>query len=141
MSASILVVEDDRNQRLLYQAELAAQGYTVFLASDGKQAVRMVECMSFDLIVMDICMPNMDGVEALGRILAKNCGIPIILNTAYVTYKDNFMTWAADAYVVKSSLMKELKDKIAGILGARDEELEQEERKESWRVADSTYSF
>ena len=67
MSASILVVEDDRNQRLLYQAELAAQGYTVFLASDGKQAVRMVECMSFDLIVMDgyLSKPTVEKVKQI----------------------------------------------------------------------------
>lgn len=119
MGATILVVEDDRNQRLLYQTELEAEGYEVILACDGKEAAQKAETQPFDLIVMDIAMPNMDGIEALSKILAKNNQIPVILNTAYASYKDNFMTWAADAYVIKSSDMRELKDKIHEILAAR----------------------
>jgi DNA-binding response OmpR family regulator len=46
-------------------------------------------------------MPGMDGIEALGKILGKDKTIPVIINTACGTYKDNFMTWSADAYVVK----------------------------------------
>lgn len=120
MGATILVVEDDRNQRLLYQTELGGEGYNVVIACDGKEAVQKAETQPLDLIVMDIAMPNMDGIEALGKILAKNNQIPIILNTAYASYKDNFMTWSADAYVIKSSDMKELKDKIAEILASRN---------------------
>ena len=60
-----------------------------------------------------------DGIEALGKILAKNNQIPVILNTAYASYKDNFMSWSADAYVIKSSDMRELKDKISEILANR----------------------
>ena len=119
MGATILVVEDDRNQRLLYQTELASEGYKVLLANDGKEAVEKAEAEPIDLIVMDIAMPNMDGIEALGKILAKNNQIPIILNTAYASYKDNFMSWSADAYVIKSSDMRELKAKIEEILDAR----------------------
>ena len=119
MGATILIVEDDRNQRLLYETELAAEGYDVVLANDGREAVEKAETEPPDLIVMDIAMPNMDGIEALGKILAKNNQIPIILNTAYASYKDNFMSWSADAYVIKSSDMGELKDKIAEILGPR----------------------
>ncbi|NOZ23449.1 MAG: response regulator [Planctomycetes bacterium] len=119
MSATILVVEDDRNQRLLYQTELEAEGYDVILACDGKEAVQKAEEQPFDIIVMDIAMPNMDGIEALSKILAKNNRIPVILNTAYASYKDNFMTWSADAYVIKSSDMRELKGKICEILSAR----------------------
>ncbi|MEW6357800.1 MAG: response regulator [Planctomycetota bacterium] len=119
MGATILVVEDDRNQRLLYQTELEAEGYNVILACDGKEAVQKAETQPLDLIIMDVAMPNMDGIEALSKILAKNNQIPVILNTAYASYKDNFMTWSADAYVIKSSDMRELKDKIQEILAAR----------------------
>ncbi len=51
----------------------------------------------------------MDGLEAMGIILSKHKGIPIIINTAYGNYKDNFMSWLADAYIIKSSDLTELK--------------------------------
>ncbi len=65
---------------------------------------------------MDINLPLMDGIEAMGHILSKNKDIPIIINTAYSNYKDNFMSWAADAYIVKSSDLTELKNKIEELL-------------------------
>ncbi len=52
----------------------------------------------------------------MGHILSKNKDIPIIINTAYCNYKDNFMSWAADAYIVKSSDLTELKNKIKELL-------------------------
>ena len=61
------------------------------------------------LVVLDIRMPGMDGIAALNAILGKNRRVPVILNTAYPQYKENFMTWGAEAYVVKSSGLTELK--------------------------------
>ena len=58
----------------------------------------------------------MEGIETMGWILSHNKGIPIIIHTAYSNYKDNFMSWAADAYIVKSSDLSELKNKIKEIL-------------------------
>ncbi len=52
----------------------------------------------------------------MGRILSKNLGIPIIINSAYSRYKDNYMSWIADAYIVKSSDLTELKNKIKKLL-------------------------
>lgn len=115
--ATILLVEDDRNQRLLYEQELGEEGYTVRSASSGPEALARLEGGERpDLVVLDISMPGMDGIEALGKILGRDNTIPVILNTAYATYKDNFMTWAADAYVIKSSDLSELKAKIKEIL-------------------------
>lgn len=114
---TILVVEDDKNQGLLYEQELGLEGYNVMLARDGKEAVTRVEEQVPDVIVMDITMPQMDGIECMGKILAKHSKIPIIINTAYSCYKDNFMTWCADAYIVKSSNLSELKNKIKEVLG------------------------
>jgi DNA-binding response OmpR family regulator len=109
---TILVVDDDHNQRLLYEGELTDEGYNVILACDGREALQKVRESSPDLVVLDIAMPLMDGIEALGRILSKDNKLPVILNTAYSSYKDNFMSWAADAYVVKSSDLTELKTRI-----------------------------
>jgi two-component system response regulator (stage 0 sporulation protein F) len=113
---TILLVEDDKNQRLLYEQELKLAGYDVVTASNGRKALEKVNERLPDIIVMDINMPKMDGIEAMGRILSKNKKIPVIINTAYSNYKDSFMTWAADAYVVKSSDLSELKNRIKEVL-------------------------
>lgn len=115
----ILIADDEPNIRLLYKSELEADGYEVILAIDGKDAVAKVEESRPDLVVLDIRMPGIDGVEALGRILDKNRTMPVILNTAFSSYQDNFMTWSADAYVEKSGDVSLLKSKIAEVLKRR----------------------
>ena len=112
----ILVVEDDKNQQELYRLELVAEGYEVDVASDGKEAIAKAQKDRPDLIVLDISMPGMDGIEAMGKILGTDNRIPIVLNTAYSSYKDNFMTWSADAYVIKSSDLTPLKNTIKQVL-------------------------
>ncbi|MBM4079509.1 MAG: response regulator [Planctomycetes bacterium] len=114
--ARLLVVDDNENQRLLYQEELTEEGHKVTLAKDGWEAVKLAKDETPDLVILDISMPGMDGIEALGRMLADNNKLPVIIHTAYATYKDNFMTWSADAYVVKSSDLAELKAKVRELL-------------------------
>ncbi len=113
---TILLVEDDKNQRLLYEQELRFEGYEIVTAADGGDALIKVQEQPLDLVVMDINMPGMDGIETMGWILSKHKNIPIIINTAYSSYKDNFMSWAADAFIVKSSDLTELKSKIKEII-------------------------
>ena len=117
--AKLLVVDDDKNLRLLYEQELEEDGHEIVLASSGPEALEYLKNNRPDLIILDISMPGMDGIEALGKILAKDKTMPVILNTAYSTYKDNFMTWSADAYVVKSGDLTELKAKIKDVLKTR----------------------
>jgi DNA-binding response OmpR family regulator len=108
----ILVVDDEVNQGLLYEQELTDEGYLVDVANSGESALKLIKNKKYDLVVLDIGMPTMDGLETLGKMLSMDNKLPVILNTAYPSYKDNFMSWAADAYVVKSSDLTELKDKI-----------------------------
>ena len=119
--ARLLVVEDERSLRELYQLELEADGHEIVLAKDGIEAIEIVEESPPDLIIMDIRMPRMDGLEAMGKILDRHKKIPVVINTAYQGYKDNFLSWNADAYVVKSSDMSELKTMISDILAQRSE--------------------
>jgi len=116
---TVLVVEDDKNQRLLYEQELKLEGYEVVTAADGKDALEKIQEQLPDLIIMDINMPKMDGIETMGKILGKNREIPVIINTAYSNYKDNFMSWAADAYIVKSSDLSELKNTVKEVLAKK----------------------
>ena len=108
----LLIVDDEVNQGLLYEQELEDEGYDVDVVNSGKEALELVNKNSYDLLVLDIGMPEMDGLETLARMLVIDNKIPVILNTAYPSYKDNFMSWAADAYVIKSMDLTELKEKI-----------------------------
>ena len=109
---TILVVDDDEAIRTLLQEELEDEGYKVLIATNARDALKMVASEALDLVILDVRMPGMDGLEALPRILGIKEGLPVIMNTAYSQYQDSFMSWAADAYVVKSSDLTELKDKI-----------------------------
>jgi DNA-binding response OmpR family regulator len=109
---TILVVDDDEAIRTLLQEELEDEGYKVLIATNARDALKTVAVEPLDLVVLDIRMPGMDGLEALPRILGIKEGLPVIMNTAYSQYQDSFMSWAADAYVVKSSDLTELKEKI-----------------------------
>jgi len=116
MEEKILLVEDEEGLRLFYQQELEDEGYHVLIAKNGKEAIQRLEQEKPDLIILDIVMPVMDGIEALGRIVGKERKIPIILNTSYPDYRQEFMSWAADAYVTKSDDLTELKTKIRDLL-------------------------
>jgi DNA-binding response OmpR family regulator len=109
---TILVVDDDEAIRNLLTEELEDEGYKVLIATNARDALKMVASEALDLVILDVRMPGMDGLEALPRILGIKEGLPVIMNTAYSQYQDSFMSWAADAYVVKSSDLTELKDKI-----------------------------
>jgi two-component system response regulator (stage 0 sporulation protein F) len=113
----ILVVEDNESQRLLYHDELSEACYEVILAPNGREALKQLEREKPDLIILDIVMPVMDGMEALGRIIRGYRNVPIILNTAYSSYRDDFMSWGAEVFVVKSADLGELKGKVREILG------------------------
>jgi CheY-like chemotaxis protein len=120
MEKKILLVEDEEGLRLLYQQELEEEGYRVLTAKNGKEAIQRLQEEKPDLIILDIVMPVMDGIETLGRIVGKERKIPIILNTSYPDYRQDFLSWAADAYVTKSDDLTELKDRVRELLGTRN---------------------
>jgi len=119
MKKKILIVDDEEGLRLLYKEELEDEGASVTLAASGAEALERLEEGTFDLILLDIKMPGMDGVEVLRRVKEKWSDIPVILCTAYPHYKHDFGTWASDAYVVKSSDLSELKKTMKEVLSRK----------------------
>lgn len=113
---TVLVADDELSIRKLYQRELSREGYNVIFASTAQEAIRMAKENNPDLVILDIRMPGMDGIEAMGRILEERNELPVVLNTAYSSYKDSFLSWSADAYVTKSSDLTELKDTVRSLL-------------------------
>jgi two-component system response regulator (stage 0 sporulation protein F) len=117
--AKILVIEDEKNLRLLYKQDLERDGYEVVTAGTAPEGIALVESEKPDLVVMDIRLPGMDGLEAMGKVLDKHPKLPVVLNSAYSSYQENFMSWAADAYVVKSADTDELRARVRELLDAR----------------------
>ena len=114
--SKVLIVEDEVAQRMLYEAEISEMGFQVVLAKDGVEAVEKLREHQPDAIILDLMMPNMHGLDAMRKLLSINPSIPVIIHTAYSHYKDNFMSWAAEEYVVKSSDLTELKSALRRVL-------------------------
>jgi two-component system response regulator HydG len=82
---TILVVDDDHAHRTMLSTLVSGWGYTVTEADDGSTAIEKVKASSFDLVLMDVRMVKVSGLEALGVIKSVNPAIPVIIMTAYST--------------------------------------------------------
>jgi two-component system response regulator (stage 0 sporulation protein F) len=116
--AKILVVDDEEHIRLLYSEELSEAGYEVITAADGFQLIERIDKEKPDLVVLDIKMVDYNGLDLLQEIRNNFYNLPVILCTAYDTYKEDIKAIAADFYVIKSFDLTELKKKIARALEA-----------------------
>lgn len=111
MQPKILIVDDDSAQRQMLLAVLSHEQYEVYEADDGTAAVAAVEAQFFDLILLDIRMKQMGGIEALTRIKQLSPGIPIILITAYASVDTAIQALKSGAfdYLMKPLDIDELK--------------------------------
>lgn len=116
--ATLLLVDDEVGVQLLYKEEFEDLGYKVISAYNGEQALDLL--MQFihlgepkiDIVILDINMPGMSGIEVLRRIKEMKSELPVILSSAYQEYRQNFGSWACEEYIVKSASMNELKDAV-----------------------------
>ncbi len=116
---SILIVDDEEDIRALYESELEGEGFSTHSVSSGEEALQFIENNpDLNLVVLDIKMARMDGLAVLEELRNKRANIPVILNSAYATYKNNFTSWLADAYIVKSSNLSELKNQVKELLAS-----------------------
>ena len=116
MKKKILVVDDDPNMRELLREELEEEGYEVEAAENGEEALKKFSSGDYDLVILDIEMPGMNGLEVAGKIREMKKDARIILLTAYSHYRSDLSSWAADEYVVKSFNFDELKEKVKKLL-------------------------
>jgi len=114
--SAILVVDDEKHQRLLLREEFQQEGHTVLTASNGEEALSALTRAMPHIVVLDIGLSGMDGIELLGKLLTINNRLPVVIYTGFASYLDNWMSWAANAYILKSSDLTELKQTIRGIL-------------------------
>jgi two-component system cell cycle response regulator DivK len=120
MSAKILYVEDNVLNMRLVRKLLMAAGYTMIEAPDGRTGVKLAERERPDLILMDMNLPDIDGIEATRQL--KSCSelarIPIIALTANAMHGDRerFMSSGCDGYIAKPIARRELLDAISEFL-------------------------
>ncbi|MBA2847686.1 response regulator [Thermosulfuriphilus ammonigenes] len=108
----ILLVDDEESIHVLYREELEEEGYEVYSALNGEEALKMAEEVDPDLVILDINMPGMDGIEVLRQLKEKKPNRPVILSSAYPEYKQDLASWASDDYIVKSYNLDELKASV-----------------------------
>ncbi len=126
MKPKILVVDDERSHRQMIEAVLSAEGYEIAQADNGQAAIDAVTEKFYDLVIMDIRMPELGGIEALKKIKTISPGIPIVIMTAYAsvgTAVDALKSGASD-YLTKPLDIEELKILVAKTL--RIHQLEEE---------------
>ncbi|NCO60031.1 MAG: two-component system response regulator [Deltaproteobacteria bacterium CG_4_8_14_3_um_filter_51_11] len=111
--AKILIVDDEQHIRYLYSEELTEAGYEVTTAENGFKLLEKIEEEKPDLVVLDIKMVGYNGLDLLQEIRNKFYDLPVILCTAYDTFKEDMKSIAADHYVIKSFDLTELKNRIA----------------------------
>ena len=117
--SKILIVDDEPNVRKLYSEELTREGYETVSASTVAEAIAAFERDAPDLMVLDMKLGDESGIDALIEIVERRKDLPVIINSAYSVFRDNFQTWAADAYLVKSVDLSPLKNKIRELLSER----------------------
>lgn len=114
----ILLVEDDRNTNKLMSAILHAAGYHVTSAFNGLEALEKMECMQFDLMIADIMMPQMNGLELTKLLRDTNHTLPILMVTAKDMLKDKHKGFlvGTDDYMTKPVDTEELLFRIKALL-------------------------
>jgi DNA-binding response OmpR family regulator len=113
---TILIIDDDEYFVKLLSEELGDEGYVTKHASNGVEAILALKHLKPILIILDIVMPVMDGMEVLGPIVRRYEDVPVILHSSYEDFRKDFKSWSADAYLVKSPDFRELKGVIRSLL-------------------------
>lgn len=114
----ILVVDDDANTRLLLQAILEAENYTVFSAKDGEDALSVMDREHIDLVLLDIMMPKMDGYEFTKVLRENKNNLPILMISAKQMPKDKHKGFivGTDDYITKPIDEEEMLLRIKALL-------------------------
>jgi DNA-binding response OmpR family regulator len=108
----ILIMDNEEAIQLLYLEELTEEGYEVITSGDGLHLMDLIEEHKPDLVVMEVKLGEIDGLDLLVEIRNRHYDLPVILCTMYHAFKYDTRAIAADYYVVKSSNLGELKSRV-----------------------------
>jgi DNA-binding NtrC family response regulator len=129
MSARILVVEDEPALRLTLKEALASEGYAVETAADGAEATKALERPRLALVLLDLRLPDVEGLDLLERILERRPGVPVVMITAYSTIETAVAAMRAGAadFLPKPFSLQELRETVARALSGRAKARSEEE--------------
>ena len=113
----ILLVDDEENIQVVYSEEFEDDGYEVISAMNGLEGLEKFSADRPDIVILDIQMPGMNGIEVLRKMKMLDPSVPVILSSAYQEFKRDLGSWASDAYIVKSGDISELKNAVRKLLG------------------------
>jgi DNA-binding response OmpR family regulator len=116
MKHKILLVEGDPVLQQSYSAQLAADGHDVTTAEDGLGALEKIVADSVDLVVLDLVLADGSGLDYINRFLKVKPNLMVVINSDSPSFKSDFRSWVADAFVTKSKDMTELKCTINKML-------------------------
>lgn len=113
----ILIVDDEQNIRELLKSILSDVG-EVYEAENGKQGLYIFNRETPDIVLLDIMLPDISGIELLQEIREKNKEVPVVMITAYETIKSviDIMSINISGYITKPFIIKEVREKIKEIL-------------------------
>ncbi len=114
--AKVLIVEDEELDLLLCKEELEQEGYEITLARTGEEALECLHETPCDLVILDLSMPGIGGLEALGKIVSRHRKVKTVIYTGYPKCKGEFISWLADAYLTKSADFSALKKTVRELL-------------------------
>jgi DNA-binding response OmpR family regulator len=122
----ILVVEDETRLARLLQRVLTEERHTVDVANAGNEGLGLALSGSYDLLILDLMLPDMDGMEITRELRARNVATPVLMLTARGAVEDRVagLNAGADDYLVKPFAMAELLARVAALLRRRDREPE-----------------
>ena len=113
----ILLVDNEENIQIVYREEFENDGYHVVSALNGEEGLKKFSEEKPDIVILDIHMPGIGGVEVLRKMKMLEPAVPVILSSAYQEFKSDLGTWASDAYILKSGDIGDLKKTIRELLG------------------------
>lgn len=112
----ILVVDDEPNIRLVYKEVLNEEGYEVLEAESARETFEILNREPVDLVILDIKLRSESGLDVLQRMTKEFPDIPVVLCSAYVSFQNDYTSWLADSYIVKSSDTDELLREVNRVL-------------------------
>ena len=115
----ILIVDDQQGIRLLLKEVFEREGYETLIASSGKEALEITEQICPHIVLMDMKMPGMDGIELLKRLRKRNKKSQVIMMTAYgeMGVIEESMNWGVVRYFTKPFDVFELRDAVRELIG------------------------
>ncbi len=117
----ILVIDDEPNLRLIYREALSEGGYKVLEAESSQETFDILKRETVDLVVLDIKLRSESGLDVLQRIANEFPNLPVILCSAYVSFQNDYTSWLAESYIVKSSDPEELLGEVNKVLNKKGE--------------------